>query len=66
LAIGVGAIICFIIGYIYQDFGLAVKLELGIALFVMLVCVPAWPTFKKDKITWLQPYPKEDIEMKDK
>lgn len=43
----------FLVGYFLQDIALALKIGLGGTALTLLLIVPPWPFFNRNKVEWL-------------
>ena len=64
--LGLATFLAFSIGFILDDMEVATYIVIGSAVFITLVIGVAWPCFKRNPVTFLQPIPeKSEVEMKD-
>lgn len=58
-----GALLAFLIGYYYESFQYVIVIYATASGIALLLCVPDWPIFNKNKLKWLPPLKKASTEV---
>eukprot|EP00831_Metopus_contortus_P001662 TRINITY_DN10598_c0_g1_i5.p2 TRINITY_DN10598_c0_g1~~TRINITY_DN10598_c0_g1_i5.p2 ORF type:complete len:110 (+),score=16.60 TRINITY_DN10598_c0_g1_i5:173-502(+) len=47
------AIVCFVIGYVLQNFRIAVWIYIACGILILILLVPGWPFLNRHPVKWL-------------